>query len=146
MDKYFQKARFLKNCHAFDERRMKRFLTDRIAIVTSLVGVGLMILTIIWRINPAEGSVVPRFLTGNPVGVAVICVLLVTCMPAWILAVLLTMLIPLSEHSQYVLACGFMLIVQAVAYFMLGKLISVCVRKFAGKKESSNQASGGDVQ
>jgi len=124
---------------------MKRFWTDRIAIVTALVGIALMVLTIIWRINPAEGSVVPKFLTGNPVGVAVIGVLLVTCMPAWILAVSLTMFVPLSDHRQYVLACGSMLIVQAAAYFMIGKLISVCVRRFKRKKAIIEPAGPGDA-
>ena len=119
---------------------MKRFWTDRIAIVTALVGVGLMVLTIIWRINPAEGSVVPEFLTGNPVGRGAICALLVTCMPAWILAVTLCMLLPLPERIQYSLACTAMLVMQGIAYFMIGKLISLCGRKMCRKKESSNQA------
>jgi hypothetical protein len=126
----------------FDEK-MKRFWTDRIAIVTALVGIGLMALTIIWRINPAEGSVVPDFLTGNPVGVGAICVLLVTCMPAWILAVTLCMLLPLPERMQYSLACAAMLVMQGIAYFMIGKLISLCVRKICRRKESSNTASHG---
>ena len=119
---------------------MRQFWTDRIAIVTALVGAGLMILTIIWRINPAEGSVVPDFLTGNPVGVAVICVLVVTCMPAWILSVTLCMLLPLPERMQWLLSCATMLVIQGIVYFMIGKLISLCVRKFCRKKESSNQA------
>jgi hypothetical protein len=118
---------------------MRRFWKDRIAIATALVGVGLMILTIIWRINPAEGSVVPRFLTSNAAGVAVIYVLLATCMPVWIPAVSLTMLIPLPEHIQYGLACGFMIILQCMVYFMIGKLISLCVRKLSRRKGSSNQ-------
>ncbi len=113
---------------------MRRFWKDRIATATALVGVGLMILTIIWRINPAEGSVVPRFLTSNAVGVAVIYVLLATCMPVWIPAVSLTMLIHLPEHIQYGLACGFMIILQCMVYFMIGKLISLCVQKLSRRK------------
>jgi hypothetical protein len=124
---------------------MRGFWTDRIAIVTALIGVGLMILTIVWRINPVEGSVVPRFLTGNPVGVAVIYVLVVTCMPVWILAVSLSMSVPLPEHGQYVLACGSMLIFQAVVYFMIGKLISICVRRFKKKKAIIEPADPGDA-
>lgn len=118
---------------------MKKFWTDRIAVLTALVGIILMVLTIVWRINPVEGSVVPRFLTGNPVGGAVICVLLVTCMPVWILSVSVTMLLPLPDHIQYVLACGAMLIAQGVVYFMIGKLISICVRRLSRRRESSNQ-------
>jgi hypothetical protein len=118
---------------------MRRFWIDRIAIGTALVGVGLMILTILWRINPVEGSVVPRFLTSNPVGMGVIWVLLITCMPVWSAAVSLTMLIPLSEYMQYGVACGLMIILQCIVYFLLGKLISLSVRKLLRKKESSSQ-------
>jgi hypothetical protein len=124
----------------FDDRRMKKFYTDRIAIVTALVGIILMVLTIIWRINPVEGSVIPRFLTGNPLGVAVICVLLATCMPAWIVAVSVCMLLPFAERTQDVLACVAMLMLQGVSYFMVGKLISVCVRKVKREKDTSNKS------
>lgn len=122
---------------------MKRFWTDRIAIGTALVGIGLMILTILWRINPAEGSVVPRFLTSNPVGMGVMWVLLITCMPVWIAAVSLTMLIPLSEYIQHGIACGLMIILQCIVYFLLGKLISLSVRKLLRRKESSSQREAG---
>ena len=47
----------------------------------------LMILALVWRVNPVEGSVVPDFLTGNPFGAALLMVLLVTCMPVGIVAV-----------------------------------------------------------
>jgi hypothetical protein len=119
---------------------MRRFWKDRTAITVALVGIGLMILTIVWRINPAESSVVPRFLTGNPVGIAVICVLLATCMPVWIPVVSLTMFIPLSGHTHYGVACGIMIVLQGILYFMLGKLVSLGIRKLSRRKESSNQA------
>jgi hypothetical protein len=115
---------------------VKRFWTDRIAIGTALVGIGLMILTILWRINPAEGSVVPQFLTSNPVGMGVMWILLITCMPAWIAAVSLSMLIPFSEPIQYGVACGLMMILQCIVYFLLGKLISLGGRKLLRRKES----------
>ena len=41
---------------------MKKFWTDRIALVTSGIGIALMILTAVWRVNPVEGSVMPDFL------------------------------------------------------------------------------------
>ena len=108
---------------------MKRFWTDKIAITTALVGVALMGLTIIWHINPVEGSVVPQFLTGNPIGVAVIWILLATCMLVWLPTVYLVTFIPVAEQTQYVMACGIMILLQCMVYFMVGKLISVCVRK-----------------
>ena len=42
---------------------MKKFWTDRIAVVTAGVGILLMVLTWVWRVNPVEGSVMPDFLT-----------------------------------------------------------------------------------
>ena len=118
---------------------MKRFWTDKIAITTALVGVALMGLTIIWHINPVEGSVMPRFLTGNPVGLAVICILLATCLLVWLPTVSMVTFIPLSEQAQYVIACGVMLMLQCLVYFMVGKLISLCARKLSKKKKTSNQ-------
>jgi hypothetical protein len=113
---------------------MKNFWSDKIAIVTTLVGVGLMMLTIVWRINPVEGAVIPQFLTGNPVGVAVIFILLATCLLVWLPAVSLVTFIPVSEQTQYVIACGIMIFLQCLLYFMVGKLISLCVRKLAKER------------
>jgi hypothetical protein len=63
---------------------MKKLSTDGIAWVTSGIGMALMILTAVWRVNPVEGSVVPDFLASNPFGEALLYVLLVTCMPVWV--------------------------------------------------------------
>ena len=75
---------------------MKKFWTDRIALVTSGIGIVLMILTAVWRVNPVEGSVVPDFLTGNPFGEALLLVLIVTCMPVWIPTVFSVVVSPRS--------------------------------------------------
>jgi hypothetical protein len=45
---------------------VKRLLSDRFAVATAAVGMALMIMTLAWRVNPFEGSVVPDFLTDNP--------------------------------------------------------------------------------
>jgi hypothetical protein len=63
--------------------------TERVAVVTAGTGMVLMLLTVVWRVNPVEGSVMPDFLTGSVFGQAVLFVLLVTCMPVWIVAVFL---------------------------------------------------------
>jgi len=60
---------------------MKTFWRDRIAVVTAGIGIVLMILTVVWRVNPVEGSVMPDFLTSNPFGQTLLYLLLVTCMP-----------------------------------------------------------------
>ena len=107
---------------------MKKFWTDRIALGTSGIGIALMILTAVWRVNPVEGSVMPDFLTGNPFGEAVLLVLLVTCMPVWVptvfAVVVLASFVGIPESDSLVLANGAAVIVQGIAYFMFGKLIS----------------------
>jgi hypothetical protein len=113
---------------------MKRFWSDRIALVTSGIGMALMILTAVWRVNPVEGSVIPDFLTRNPFGEALLLVLLVTCMPVWIptvfSVVVLGSFVGFPESDSYVLANGAAVIVQGIVYFMLGKLISGWAKRF----------------
>ena len=113
---------------------MKKFWTDRIALVTSGIGIALMILTAVWRVNPVEGSVVPDFLTGNPFGEALLLVLLVTCMPVWIptvfSVVVLASFVGFPESDGVVLGNGAAVIVQGIVFFMLGKPISGWVKRF----------------
>ena len=107
---------------------MKKFWTDRIALVTSGIGMALMTLTATWRVNPVKGSVMPDFLTGNPFGKALLLVLLVTCMPVWVptvfAVVVLASFVGIAESDSLVLANGAAVIVQGIAYFMFGKLTS----------------------
>ena len=80
---------------------MNALWTNRLGLSFAAAGVVLMALTISWHVNPAEGSVVPRFLTANLAGTAALWVLLVTCMPVWVVAVWLSSLIPVSDRLQY---------------------------------------------
>ena len=105
---------------------MKKFWTDPIALVTSGIGMVLMILTAVWRVNPVEGSVVPDFLESNPFGIALLFVLLVTCMPVWIPTVFLA--VQLVGESEYALANTVAVIVQGLVYYMVGRLISIWVQ------------------
>ena len=120
----------------FDDNvaRMKKLWTDRIALATSGIGIALMILTAVWRVNPVEGSVVPDFLTRNPFGEALLLVLLVTCMPVWIptvfSVVILASFVGFPESDGFVLADGAAVIVQGIVYFTFGKLISGWVKRF----------------
>ena len=116
--------------------RMKKVRTERIALVTSGVGMALMILTTVWRINPVEGSVslVPHSLEGNPFGEALMYVLLVTCMPVWIptvfSVVILASFVGFPESDGFALGKEAAVIVQGIVYFMFGKLISGLVKRF----------------
>ena len=117
---------------------MKKFWTDRIALVTSGIGIALMILTAVWRVNPVEGSVMPDFLTGNPFGEALLYVLIVTCMPVWIptvfSVVVLASFVGIPESDGLVLSNGAAVIVQGIVYFMIGKLISGWAKRLSLKK------------
>ena len=54
---------------------LKKLWTDWVALVTAGVGILLMILAVVWRVNPVEGSVMPDFLADNPFGLALTFVL-----------------------------------------------------------------------
>ena len=107
---------------------MTKFWTDRIALVTSGIGITLMILTAVWRVNPVEGSVMPDFLTSNPFGEALLYVLIVTCMPVWIptvfSVVLLASFVGFPESGGFAIANTVAVIIQGIVYFMIGKLMS----------------------
>ena len=113
---------------------MKKFWTDRVALATSGIGIALMILTAVWRVNPVEGSVMPDFLTSNPFGEALLLVLIVSCMPVWIptlfSVVTLASFIGFPESDGVVIGNGAAVIVQGIVYFMLGKLISGWAKRF----------------
>ena len=117
---------------------MKKFWTDRIALVTSGIGIALMILTAVWRVNPVEGSVVPDFLTGNPFGEALLFVLSLRACPCGSPpsspSLYLASLVGIPESDSFVLAHGAAVIVQGIVYFMIGKLISGWAKRLSLKK------------
>ena len=106
---------------------MKKFWIDSTAIVFAMVGIVLMALTLAWRVNPAEGSVIPQFLRDNVAGQAVHLLLLVTCMPVWFAAVLL---LPANYPASVVR----MIVLQAIVYFLIGKAVGVCFRRLFRKE------------
>jgi hypothetical protein len=97
-----------------------------------------MVLTLVWRVNPVEGSVMPRFLTGNPMGQTLMLVLIVTCMPMWMIAVYsvvgLSALGAVPDSVAWPLASGAALALQGILYFVLGKLISAWASRFRAWK------------
>ena len=103
--------------------RLKQIFRDKMVLVSVVVGILLMILTIVWNVNPVEGSVVPGFIRNTLLGKVVLSILLVTCMPVWILVVFLTM--PLQYIPKYFIY-SVMLVAQGILFFAIGKLISLC--------------------
>ena len=128
---------------------MKNPFSDRLALSTAAVGVVLMILTLVWRVNPVEGSVTADFLTRTEWGHVVIVVLLITCLPAAIVGLLiayglgsvLCFVLPISEDDMWIPTCVVMIIVQAALYFGIGKLISICWKKIRNTWASPNSSS-----
>ena len=106
-------------------------------MVTAGIGIVLMVLTWVWRVNPVEGSVMPDFLTSNPFGLALTFVLLGTCMPVWIVAVYsvvaLGSVAGLPESDALPLGVGAAIILQGIVFLMLGRLISVIMAHFRGR-------------
>lgn len=108
-------------------RRHNRMGKARIAWGAALLGMGLMGLTIVFGINPVEGSVIPKFLTTNPLGFLLFLVLFVTCMPVWVLVVSVHILLQYPESWLTLLPP--MIFLQGFVFFWLGKLLSVRLSK-----------------
>jgi hypothetical protein len=105
-----------------------RLFSDKIATVTALIGVLLMVATILTRVNPAEGSVIrPEFLK-TPLGQPITLFLLITSIPGWIGIMLSMPLAPMIKPKIAVWISS--LLFQFAAYWVLGKAISLARRKW----------------
>jgi len=110
--------------------KVLRWAKDWIMIASIAVGCILMTLTMVWHINPGEGSVVSDVVKGKD---GILIFFVITTMPAWISGGLLGMLVGglvLSlkgdEALPLVISCQYL--IQIILYGLLGKLISVVVR------------------
>jgi hypothetical protein len=109
---------------------MQKFWTDRTALTFAAAGIVLMALTIAWRINPVEGSVVPRFLRDNPFGIAVFWMLFVACMPAFLAVMVLVRDGNVSWLPDWIPVWHVsLLLLQGMVYFMIGKAVSAWTRR-----------------
>jgi hypothetical protein len=52
-------------------------------------------------------------------------------MPVWMVSVWLAMVFPFPESIQYPLACGMMILLQALSWGLVGKGISIALRKIS---------------
>ncbi|MGD0655593.1 MAG: hypothetical protein ABSA16_14730 [Thermoguttaceae bacterium] len=100
--------------------KIKWLRPDIISRVFVIVGVVLLILTLKFRVNPIEGSVV------NPAirGTALHWILLYTTMPAWIAGVTLS---DIASVDNYETSVVFMFLIQVPLYYFLGKIVSLVV-------------------
>lgn len=124
--------------------RMRRFVLDRVPLAFAAVGAVLMTLTMLWRINPVESSVVAPFLFNSPAGQATWWVLFVTCMPVYILTMLL--LTPVARFlwvpSWFPLFGIMAVIAQAIVFFLIGKGICLVARKIRRKRDAPATGQG----
>jgi hypothetical protein len=111
-----------------------RVFSDRIAIVTTAIGVGLLIVMMLTRVNPVEGSVVrPQFLH-TPLGRPLATLVLIAGLPGWIGVMLTT---PLGAPFQHRIAVlSELVLFQVLIYWLLGKMISIGWRK---RRENNTQ-------
>ena len=90
---------------------VRKIVCDLYVIVLVLMSVVLMALTLYFRVNPVEGSVVDEAICGKPFHY----VLLITTMPAWIAGVFL--------GGVSILSYPLMFIIQIAIYTGLGILL-----------------------
>ena len=100
--------------------KIKWFRPDIISTVFVIVGAVLLILTIKFRVNPVEGSVV------NPAirGTALHWILLYTTMPAWTAGFTLG---EIAFVDNYETAVVLMFLIQVLLYYFLGKIAYLVV-------------------
>jgi hypothetical protein len=91
---------------------LRKFFRDKVMWITGFIGLVLMLLTLHFDINPVEGSVVPEYIQGTGIHIF----LFVTSIPAWIAALMVSTVIPVSFP---VMAC----IMQILLYGIIGKMI-----------------------
>ena len=87
-----------------------------------------MLLTLHFDINPVEGSVVPEYIRGTGIHIF----LFVTSMPAWIVGLMVSSVIPAPFP---VMAC----IMQIIFYGILGKIIRRGINFFAGERRQRSK-------
>jgi len=102
---------------------LRKIMCDPYVIVSVAMGVVLMVLTLHFRVNPVEGSVVAKAICGKPFHY----ILLITTMPAWIAGVFL--------GGTTILSYPLMFIFQALFYACLGLLLRWVHGKLAGRDD-----------
>ena len=98
---------------------LSNFFKDKFFWITAIIGLVFMLLTLYFKINPAEGSVVPDYIRGTVFHIF----LFVTSMPAWIAGLMVSSVLPVPFP---VMAC----LMQILLYGILGKIIRRGINSF----------------
>ncbi len=109
---------------------LRDFVKDYAAWMVACGGFSLMVLTLYFDVNPIEGSVVAHEIAGTWLHV----LLFVTCMPAWIAGLFLSMVVPLPFSWMACLS-------QILLYFLIGKIARRVFRFLLG---GSPDGGGGE--
>ena len=97
--------------NGFLDKLIKSLFTDPFAVVLEIIGVILLVLTLVFGVNPFEGSVVNDAIRGT----AFHWILFVTTMPAFFAGCVVGMWTVLSFPLMFVL--------QIILYWFLGKVL-----------------------
>jgi hypothetical protein len=102
--------------------KRKWLYSNILSFALVIIGVVLLSLTLKYRVNPVEGSVVDP----NILGTSLHYILLPTTMPAWIAGESLASIISFKHNLE--LAVTFMYLFQILEYYFLGTLIYFIIR------------------
>lgn len=95
---------------------IRNLFKDKFFWISAFIGIALMLLTLHFNINPVESSVVPEYIQGTGFHIF----LFITSMPAWIVGLMVSSLIPIPFP---VMAC----IMQILIYGTLGIIMRRCI-------------------
>ena len=108
---------------------MRTFWSDRIALGTAVIGALLMALAaILFHEKTIAAAVVDHFLSGSTLGLSIIILLCLTCLPVWTLCLSAYMLLHFPTGMEYVALAAVMILVEGIIFFFIGKLIASCGR------------------
>ena len=103
---------------------LTNFFNDKFFWIAAIIGLVFMLLTLHFDINPVEGSVVPEYIQGTGIHIF----LFVTSMPAWIVGLMVSAVVPVSFP---VMAC----VIQIIFYGILGKIIRRGINFFVASRQ-----------
>ena len=111
-----------------------------VPVTFAVIGMGLMALTFAWNVNPVEGSVMPHFLTDSVPGLVLLWVLLVTCMPVWILT---GMAGEAQVGGSDIVLPGMTvevvtMLIQGIVYFLIGIVVQALEQRIDGRWIATN--------
>jgi hypothetical protein len=110
--------------------KLKWLRPDVISALFVIIGAVLLALTIIYRVNPVEGSVVDPQIRGTALHLT----LLYTTMPAWIAGVSLCGALSASNYECAVLL---MFLFQVLIYYALGKITKLILAPLCNRCKKS---------